>query len=102
MSVTLDHESLRRLARLCVVVVLLCVLLLPLLTVARASSCAEYGLTGQTPWTIYGNNMPGIVANQEVINPVASRNGLRGETSLPYVVPVGRVLFLESVFVEAL
>lgn len=67
---------------------------------ALATSCAEWGLTGQRPWVAYGGAT--MQAGQDTINPPASSNGLRGEASLPYTVPAGSILFLEEVFLEGL
>lgn len=51
------------------------------------------------PWVAYGQVT--VPFNTSVTNPTCNRAGVRGEVSLPYVVPEGFELILEAFGIEA-
>lgn len=66
-----------------------------------ADSCANYGYGAQSPWIAYGETA--LTIGQKLTDPAPNISGLGGEvTALPYTVPAGKILVLETMSVECM
>ena len=63
-----------------------------------SNRCRKKARNVWEPWIVYGQTQ--TAAGTNIDNPAANSNGLRGESSLPYTVPIGKELVVEAYGIE--